>query len=115
MADEILTVVQDTAYSEKELKDLDSGLAKNPNDVDLLDFVASAYYRSKKMDRAMELYSKVTELDPERASGWYFLGNCLYQLNHKQNAKECWEMVLELDSKGAFARKAKANLAEFKA
>ncbi|PPJ51108.1 hypothetical protein CBER1_07894 [Cercospora berteroae] len=66
---------------------------------------AKAQFSMNKFDQAYILYQQVLErapdmIDPDPRIG---IGACLWQLGHKENAREAWERALELNPRSTIA------------
>lgn len=96
--------------SPEELEELEKALQESPDDLDVLDWIAFAHYSNGSYARAEQLYRKCVEQAPDIPSFQYFLGNCLFQLKQHDEARLRWRSVLELDSEGEFANKAREKL-----
>lgn len=105
-----LTAYRSRNVSEEELKSLEDLLAENPEDLQIIDWVAFAHYCSGSLDRAVELYRKCVDREPQTASYYYFLGNALYRLNAVDDAIANWKMAVDQDRSGMFRKKAQERL-----
>ncbi len=96
--------------TDEDISRLESVLEDNPKDLDVLDWLAFAMYSSGRYDRAVELYHRCIEIDPDSPSFHYFLGNCHYKLEDNETATAEWNRVMELDSDGKFRSRAREKL-----
>ena len=67
--------------SSEELQLLADKLVQNPENYDLMDWAAFAYYSHGDLDRAIEYYRKLVQWDPANASYHYYLANALFKLS----------------------------------
>src|SRR5438105_3433792 len=110
-----LTQYQSKNVSEEELSNLEQLLAENPDDIQILDWVAFANYCSGNLDRAIELYRRCVDREPQTASFYYFLGNALYKRGAAEDAIAAWQMAISQDRAGTFRRKAQERLDKIRA
>jgi tetratricopeptide (TPR) repeat protein len=110
-----LTSYKNRQVSEEELANLESLLEQNPDDIQVLDWVAFAHYCAGGYARAVELYRRCIDREPQTASYYYFLGNALYKQANEAEAVEAWEMACNLDRQGPFRKKAQERLGHVKA
>lgn len=105
-----LTSYQSRNVSQEELKNLEELLSDNPEDLQIIDWVAFAHYCSGSLDRAVELYRRCIDREPQTASYYYFLGNALYKLGVAGEAEAAWQMAIDQDRSGMFRKKAQERL-----
>ena len=105
-----LTAYRSRNVSEEELQDLETLLADTPDDLQIMDWVAFAHYCSGSLERAVELYRRCIDREPQTASYYYFLGNALYRLNAVPDAVAAWKMAIDQDRAGMFRKKAQERL-----
>jgi tetratricopeptide (TPR) repeat protein len=84
-------------YAELAIE-LETKLEADPNNVDLMLELGMAYFYSGELEQAATQWRAVSELNPESAGAWYYLG--FYYLSTEPRdvaaAKAAWEKVLEL-------------------
>ena len=95
-----------------ELQKMEDLLAKDPESVPLLEWIAFMYYTSESPERAIELYSKLVELDGKNEAHHYYLANLFLRKNRKAEAVEHWKAVITLNPVSKFADKAKHLIEE---
>ncbi len=93
-----------TQYQEgtgEGIEEIEQKLQEDPNNPDLLDWLAFMYYSNNQMDRAIEIYQRALNLNYENETQHYYLGNSFYKMNNIDRAIEEWEVVVSLkpDSK----------------
>jgi tetratricopeptide (TPR) repeat protein len=104
-----------TEYSQKvdraELERIESRLLKDPQNLELMDWVAFMFYSNGVPDKAIEYYRRLAAARPRNASYQYFLGNLHQQQGELEPARECWNQVVSLDLEGEYAARARRKLA----
>ncbi len=90
-----------------ELEKMEALLAKDPDSVPLLEWIAFMYYTSDSTKRAVELYTKLVNLDGKNETHHYYLANLHLKTGEKTKAIEHWKKVIELNPVSKFADKAK--------
>lgn len=95
------------ASDSAELQKMEELLAKDPDSVPLLEWIAFMYYTSDSYDRAVELYQKLVKLDSKNEANHYYLANLYLKLKQKDRAVEHWNRVISLNPVSKFADKAK--------
>src|ERR1043166_8331550 len=100
-----LTQYQQKNVSEEELKNLEALLLENPDDLQIIDWVAFANYCSGNLERAVELSRRCIDREPQTASYYCFLGNALYRQGAEPDAIAAWEMAFSQDRSGMFRKK----------
>jgi len=108
--------ITDYGEPEVDLEHLEALLGEDPENVDLLDLAAFAYYSANLLFKARSAYQRLIELDADRASHHFYLANTLYKLNRFDEADVEWRAVERLDGDGQFGTKARERrhqLAEF--
>lgn len=97
-----------TQYQEgtgEGIEALEERLKEDPNNTELLDWLAFMYYTQKQFDRAIKSYDKLINLGANSEHQHYYLGNSYYQVGNYPRAIEHWEMVeaMGADSKLALS------------
>ncbi|MFC1746041.1 tetratricopeptide repeat protein [Candidatus Riflebacteria bacterium] len=95
-----------TKYAEgtgEGIEEVKMVLEADPNNVDLLDWLAFMYYSNKKIDEAIETYKKALAINPNNENHHYYLANSYFKKGMVVEAKKEWEQVIKLapDSKMA--------------
>ena len=74
-------------------------LKLRPNDIDVLNALASVYSSENRQNDAMLTYQQIVKLKPEHKQSWNNMGN-IHLANKKFNdAIECYETALSIDPK----------------
>jgi tetratricopeptide (TPR) repeat protein len=96
--------------SPRELLLLSTKLKENPGNLDLMDWVAFAYYSNGEMEQAIGYYQRLVAAAPGNASYHYYLGNALHKQGNLEAARNHWSKVMILDATGGFAERANRKL-----
>ncbi len=108
MSDEI------TQYGQRkdlaELEKIEKRLAADPQNLELMDWVAFMFYSNGLPQRALEYYVRLAEARPGNPSYAYFLGNLHHQMDDQPAARVWWDKVLSLDLEGEYAARARRKL-----
>ena len=83
-------------YFEDAIPLLESGLAISPKRADLLAALGESYYMSGKVDKALEIFQRLVEVEPS-ARSYAFLGLSYRNLGRFDEAKQYFERGLKLD------------------
>ncbi|MBI3893312.1 MAG: hypothetical protein HY303_17475 [Candidatus Wallbacteria bacterium] len=104
-----------TQYAHKtdatELARIEQKLLQDPQNIELMDWVAFMFYSNGVRDKALDYYLQLAAARPRYPSYQYFLGNLHFQAGDSAAARECWARVLSLDREGEYAAKARNKLA----
>ncbi|PKK91332.1 MAG: hypothetical protein CVV64_06070 [Candidatus Wallbacteria bacterium HGW-Wallbacteria-1] len=85
-------------------------LEQDPNNLELLDWLAFMYYSNNMLDEALATYTKALTLDPENVNQLYYLGSTYFKMGGRDEAVECWKRVVELKPDSKIASKAQAKI-----
>lgn len=100
------------ASDDSELIKMEELLARDPESIPLLEWIAFMYYTSDSTIRAIELYTKLVSLDNENETHHYYLAN-LHQKNFNlQKAVFHWKEVLRINPASKFSEKSQRLIAE---
>ena len=75
--------------NEQLLKENLKKITENPNDIEVLQTLASIYHALKENDKAIEIYEKLVKLKPENYTIRAFLGYLYYETEDLDNAEKC--------------------------
>ena len=112
MSDEKGPRITDYGEPEVDIEHLEALLGEDPDNVDLLDLAAFAYYSSNHLQKARWAYEKLVAMDNSHPSHHFYLGNTLYKLHLYQLADRQWSIVETLDEMGKYGEKARARREE---
>ncbi len=83
-------------YFEDAIPLLESGLAIAPKRADLLAALGESYYMSGKVDKALEIFQRLVQVEPS-ARSYAFLGLSYRNLGRFDEAKQYFERGLKID------------------
>ena len=92
------------------IQEVEKLLEGDPNNVDLLDWLAFMYYSSGNIDKAIETYKKALANKPDNENQHYYLGNSYYKKNMFLEAKKCWSEVIRLKPSSKIAKNAQERI-----
>lgn len=102
-----------TQYQEgtgEGIEEIEQKLQEDPNNPDLLDWLAFMYYSNNQMDRAIEIYQRALNLNYENETQHYYLGNSFYKMGNIDRAIEEWEVVVSLKPDSKIAANAQERI-----
>jgi tetratricopeptide (TPR) repeat protein len=94
----------------EELAMLEKKLTENPDNFDLMDWAAFAFYSNGLMEKAIGYYERLVRRFPNNPSYHYYLGNAEFRTGKKESAVNHWQRVLQLDTSGNFSKRAQRKL-----
>ncbi|MBI4858784.1 MAG: tetratricopeptide repeat protein [Candidatus Riflebacteria bacterium] len=106
-----------TQYQEgtgEGIEEIEARLKEDPNNEDLLDWLAFMYYSNNKLEKAIETYQKAINLNYENEHQHYYLGNAYYKLGKYDRAIEEWEVVVQLKPDSKLAQNAQERIQKVK-
>ncbi|MBI3892927.1 MAG: tetratricopeptide repeat protein [Candidatus Wallbacteria bacterium] len=92
------------------IPELEEQLKQDPDNPDLLDWLAFMYYSNGKLEKAIETYQKAIALNYDNEHQHYYLGNSFYKLGNVERACEEWEVVIALKPDGKLAKNAEDRI-----
>ena len=102
-----------TQYQEgtgEGIEEIEAKLAEDPNNPDLLDWLAFMYYSNNQMEKAIEIYQRALNLNYENETQHYYLGNSFYKMGNIDRAIEEWEVVVSLKPDSKIASNAQERI-----
>jgi tetratricopeptide (TPR) repeat protein len=103
-------LTQYTSGDGQGVEEMERMLAKDPENLQLLDWLAFMYYSNNETEKAIDTYGRIITLDSSNAAQHYYLANSYYKANRVEEAVETWRKVCELKPDGKLARKAKKRI-----
>ena len=100
------------ASDDSELAKMEELLARDPESVPLLEWIAFMYYTSESTDRAIELYTKLVTLDSENEAHHYYLANLHQKNSNFPKAVNHWKEVLRINPASKFSEKSERLIEE---
>lgn len=85
-------------------------LEADPDNPELLDWLAFVYYSNGMWDAAVSIYEKLIKQGYRVPSQRLYLGNALFKKGLKVLALNEWRKAEELDKNGSVARKARDRI-----
>lgn len=104
-----------TQYQEgtgEGIEEIEARLKEDPNNEDLLDWLAFMYYSNGKLEKAIETYQRAINLNYENEHQHYYLGNAFYKLGKNDRAVEEWEVVVQLKPESKLAQNAAERISK---
>ncbi len=104
---------QITEYTEgsgegiEEVRDM---LKNDPDNLDLLDWLAFMLYTNNQLDEAIEIYKNLLGKSHKSETQHYYLGNAFCKKGLVKLAIEEWKQVVALDADGKLGKKAAVRI-----
>lgn len=92
------------------ISEVEAMLEKDPNNLELLDWLAFMYYSNNMLDKALVSYEKALSMDPDNVNQLYYLGSTYFKMGRKEDAVVKWQRVVELKPDSKIARKAQDKI-----
>ncbi len=102
-----------TQYQEgtgEGISEIENKLKDDPNNPDLLDWLAFMYYSNNQLDKAVEIYQRALNLNYENEHQHYYLGNSFFKKGIADRAIEEWEVVISLKPNSKIAQNAQERI-----
>ena len=107
-ADEILTKY--TSGTGEGINEVEKLLEGDPNNVDLLDWLAFMYYSNANIDKAIETYKRALSIKSDNENQHYYLANSYYKKGMMSEAKKEWSEVIRLNPNSKIAKNAQERI-----
>ncbi len=88
-------------------------LEKDPNNTLAIYNLGVLAITSGQLEKALERFEHLMQLEPENPEAYFYKGYCLYELGKKKEAKPYFEKVLELGVNGDLVEASKEYLKRF--
>ncbi|MFC1742402.1 tetratricopeptide repeat protein [Candidatus Riflebacteria bacterium] len=88
-----------TKYTEgtgEGIAEVEKLLESDPDNVDLLDWLAFMYYSNNQTEKAIEVYKKALNINPNNENQHYYLANSYYKKGMVDEAIKEWNEVIRL-------------------
>ncbi len=103
-------VTRYTAGTGEGVVEIERILASDPNNVDLLDWLAFMYYSNKDYDKAIETYRRAIAIKDDNENQYYYLANSYYKKKMMSEAKRAWSEVIRLSPNSKIARNSQERI-----
>lgn len=85
-------------------------LVSDPNNVDLLDWLAFMYYSNNDVEKAVETYKRALAIKPSNENQHYYLGNSFFKKGLFAEAQKEWSEVIRLKPNSKIAKNAQERI-----
>lgn len=99
----IITLQREGDYVAAEVRSR-AALEQSPDDTDLLLLLAMSLHFQNRLDQALPIYKRLTELAPQSPVHWSNYATALTEAARGDDAEPAWRRVTELDPKNPLAR-----------
>lgn len=99
-----------TAGTGEGIQEVEKLLLSDPNNVDLLDWLAFMYYSNNDIDKAIETYKRALDIKPNNENQHYYLANSYFKKNMMAEAQKEWNEVLRLKPNSKIAKNAQERI-----
>ncbi len=107
-AEEILTKY--TSGSGDGIPEVEKLLEGDPNNVDLLDWLAFMYYSNENIDKAIETYKRALSIKSDNENQHYYLANSYFKKGMMSEARKEWSEVIRLNPSSKIAKNAQERI-----
>lgn len=99
-----------TAGTGEGINEVEKLLEGDPNNVDLLDWLAFMYYSNNNIDKAIETYKRALAIKPDNENQHYYLANSFFKKGMSAEAKKEWSEVIRLKPNSKIAKNAQERI-----
>jgi len=99
-----------TAGTGEGINEVEKLLEGDPNNVDLLDWLAFMYYSNNNIDKAIETYKRALAIKPDNENQHYYLANSFFKKSMLAEAKKEWNEVIRLKPNSKIAKNAQERI-----
>lgn len=99
-----------TAGTGEGINEVEKLLEGDPNNVDLLDWLAFMYYSNNSIDKAIETYKRALAIKPDNENQHYYLANSYFKKSMNAEAKKEWNEVIRLKPNSKIAKNAQERI-----
>jgi tetratricopeptide (TPR) repeat protein len=86
-----------TGDAENGLKTLNIVMERKPNNKELLNNIAHAFYDTKKYNDALDYFTKILNLNPQDATTLYMAGMTFQKLGQKEKGEKICDKAISMD------------------
>jgi len=99
-----------TAGTGEGIAEVEKLLVSDPNNVDLLDWLAFMYYSNNETDKAIETYKRALTIKPNNENQHYYLANSYFKKGQQAEAQKEWSEVIRLKPGSKIAKNAQERI-----
>lgn len=99
-----------TAGTGEGISEVEKLLVSDPNNVDLLDWLAFMYYSNNEIDKAIDTYKRALAIKPNNENQHYYLANSFFKKGLQAEAEKEWNEVLRLKPNSKIAKNAQERI-----
>ncbi len=99
-----------TAGTGEGISEVEKLLVSDPNNVDLLDWLAFMYYSNNETDKAIETYKRALAIKPTNENQHYYLANSFFKKGNYAEAQKEWNEVIRLKPNSKIAKNAQERI-----
>lgn len=99
-----------TAGTGEGISEVEKLLVSDPNNVDLLDWLAFMYYSNNEIDKAIETYKRALAIKPNNENQHYYLANAYFKKGKTDDAQKEWSEVIRLKPNSKIAKNAQERI-----
>ncbi|NCB38646.1 MAG: tetratricopeptide repeat protein [Erysipelotrichia bacterium] len=109
-AEEAELLTKYTAGTGEGINEVEKLLEGDPNNVDLLDWLAFMYYSNNNIDKAIETYKRALAIKSDNENQHYYLANSYFKKSMLAEAKRAWNEVIRLKPNSKIAKNAQERI-----
>ncbi|HNX77519.1 MAG TPA: tetratricopeptide repeat protein [Candidatus Rifleibacterium sp.] len=109
-AEEAELLTKYTAGTGEGINEVEKLLEGDPNNVDLLDWLAFMYYSNNNIDKAIETYKRALAIKPDNENQHYYLANSYFKKQMTAEAKKAWSEVIRIKPNSKIAKNAQERI-----
>ncbi len=109
-AEEAELLTKYTAGTGEGINEVEKLLEGDPNNVDLLDWLAFMYYSNNNIDKAIETYKRALAIKPDNENQHYYLANSYFKKQMMAEAKKAWNEVIRIKPNSKIAKNAQERI-----
>jgi len=99
-----------TAGTGEGISEVEKLLVSDPNNVDLLDWLAFMYYSNNEIDKAIDTYKRALSIKPNNENQHYYLANSFFKKGQVADAEKEWNEVIRLKPNSKIAKNAQERI-----
>lgn len=109
-AEEAELLTKYTAGTGEGINEVEKLLEGDPNNVDLLDWLAFMYYSNNNIDKAIETYKRALGIKADNENQHYYLANSYFKKSMVAEAKKAWNEVIRIKPNSKIAKNAQERI-----